>query len=341
MEDNKIISIGIIGTGFGREIAKNFMAVDQSCKVYLSSRDIEKSKKIANEIGVTGTFDTWQELIKSPLIDLIVIASPSFLHQEMFDLAVKTGKHILIEKPAALSSQEIEEMSSKVKDGQIVLVNHEVRLNPLISNIKDLIYTGKLGKIFTIRCGLYLNWLSNPEYKENWNNYTEQGGGQIFNIGTHQIDLVRFLLENPKITSGTVSTSSYKDPRFSNKISADTQMVGQFKTSDDISLQIFVDDYCFGYKNFTLEIIGNKGVVIYSDLNGLKVSYSNSQPQDDIVWTDPLPSINLGRSLLSKSMKYMAKALLDSIKSGKINENFCTLSQAKDNLELFEKYLKL
>lgn len=339
MTDHRIISIGIIGTGFGKEIAKNFMAVDPTCKVYLSSRDVEKTKKIAKEIGASGTFDTWQEMITKPEIDLIVIASVSFLHKEMFDVVVKTGKHILIEKPAALTSQEIDEMSKQVRPNQIVVVNHEGRFNPIVGKMKECINTNKLGNILTIRCGAYLNWFSNPEYKEGWNNYKEKGGGQIYSIGTHQIDLVRYLLDMPKINIGMVNTYCVKDLRFSDVISADTQMVSQFVTENNASLQIFTDDYCFGYKNFIIEIIGDKGVIIYSDLNGLKVSYSNTQPLEDVAWTDPLLEINLGRSILSKSMKYMAKALIDSIKSGVVNKNFCTLSQAKDNLELFEKYI--
>jgi len=339
MVNNKIISIGVIGTGFGREIAKNFMAVDPTCKVYLSSRDVEKTKKVASEIGATGTFDTWQEMVTKPEIDLIVIASASFLHQEMFDVVVKTGKHILIEKPAALTSKEIEEMASLASPGQIVVINHEGRFSPIIGKIKELINTNQLGNILTIRCGAYLNWFSNSEYKEGWNNYKEKGGGQIYSIGTHQIDLVRYLLGMPKIKIGMVNTCCVKDPRFSKDVSADTQMVAQFVTENNMSMQIFSDDYCFGYKNFTIEVIGDKGVIIYSDLNGLKVSYSNTQPLEDVIWTDPLPEINLGRSILSKSMKYMAKALIDSIKSGVVNKNFCTLSQAKDNLKLFEKYI--
>jgi len=335
---NKTISIGIIGTGFGKEIAKNFKAVDPTCKIYFASRDTVKTKTIAAELSADGTFDTWQELVSSPQIDLVVIASPSSLHKEMFNLAVKNNKHILVEKPAALTSAEICEMS-QVPTNKIIAVNHEGRFNPIILYIRDLINSEKIGQILTVRCAAYLNWFSNSEYKEGWGNYKELGGGHLNSVGTHQIDLVRYILNMPQIISGSVNTIAIKDPKFSDKVTADTQLSAHFLTDKNTSLQLTIDDYCFGYKNFTLEVIGSQGIVMYSDLQGLRVSFSNTQPLEEVKVNDPLPDINLGRSILSKSMKYMAKAMIESIKTGTPNPNFCSLKQAKDNLEVFETYL--
>lgn len=333
------LTIGIIGTGFGKMIGLNFKAVDPSVKIYYYGRSKDKLETAVKEVGAEGTYDSWQELVKDPKIDLVVIANHSSGHKEVFDLATKYDKNILVEKPAAITSSEISEMNKSFSSrDKIVVVNHEGRFHPVITYIKDLIDSKKLGDIMTIRMGAYLNWYSNPEYKENWNNYKLFGGGQIFSVGSHQLDLIRYLLNFPQVISGSVQDIVYPDIRFKNKPTADSQFTAHFKTDKGTSIQVFNDCYCFGYKDITIEVVGSKGIVMYSDTKGLKTSFANSEPLTEVKWIDPITEVTLGNSILSKSMKYMAKALIESIKHNKKDTRFCTLLQEKENLELFEKY---
>jgi predicted dehydrogenase len=336
----KDLNIGIIGTGFGKMIGLNFKAVEPSVKIFFYGRDKEKLNKAVAEVKADGTYAAWEELVKDPKIDLVVIASPSGMHKEMFVLAARENKDILVEKPAALNSKDIDDMAKSFENkDKLAVVNHEGRFHPVILYIKQLITGGKLGDIMTLRSGAYLNWYSNPDYKENWNNDKNLGGGQIFSIGTHQMDLARYLLGFPEVTSGSVQNIVYPDKRFIKKPSAESQFSAHFETREGTSIQLYNDTYCFGYKDFILEVIGSKGIVIYSDQRGLKESFYNSEPLKDVVWSDPMPQIPLGNSILSKSMKYMAKELMESIGTGKNNETFCTLEQEKENLEIFEKFM--
>lgn len=331
------MKVGIIGTGFGKMIGLNFKAVDPSTKIFFTGLNKEKTKTVAQEVLADGIFETWKELASNPEIDLVVIASPSYLHEEMFKFIAKQNKNILVEKPAATTSKGIEAMN-KIKTSKLTVVNHEGRFHPITSYFKDTISSGKLGKVLTVRVGAYSNWYSSPEYKESWNNFKEKGGGQIFSIGTHQIDLARFILGMPKIIAGAVQTTIFQDPRFKQRVTAENQMVAHFQTSDETSIQLFNDCYCFGYKDFVIEVIGSQGILTYSDQRGLKISLSNQSPLEEIPWVDPLPEIKLGNSILTKSMKYMTKALIESVSQKKQNPNFCTLSQAEENLRYFEKF---
>jgi predicted dehydrogenase len=335
------LNIGIIGTGFGKVIGLNFKAIDPAVKIFFAGRNNEKLNIVAKEVGAEGIYDSWQDLIEDPKIDFVVIASHSGAHKEMFELASKHNKNILVEKPAALLASEVEEMDNifNSKD-KIAVVNHEGRFHPVISYIKDLINTKKLGDILTVRIGAYLNWYSSPDYKQNWNNNKELGGGQIFSVGSHQIDLARFLLNNPEVVSGSVQDIVYQDLRFVNKATAESQFTAHFETKNGTSIQVFNDCYCFGYKDFTIEVIGSKGIVMYSDQRGLKTSFSNNESLQNVAWTDSLSEITLGNSILTKSMKYMVKALISKIKENKEDNRFCTLLEEKENLELFEKYKK-
>jgi predicted dehydrogenase len=333
----KQLSIGIIGTGFGKMIGLNFKAIDPTINIYFYGRNPEKLALAVDEVKAEGTYDSWQELIADPKIDLVVIASPSNMHKEMFDFATKTEKKILIEKPAALKSSEVEEMV-KTGSGNFVIVNHEGRFHPVITYIKNLIENGNLGDIMTVRVGAYLNWYSNTNYKESWNNYKEQGGGQIYALGSHQLDLANYLLDFPGLINGSVFDSIYMDERFVNKPTAESQFSAHFRTDKDTSIQLFQDCYCFGYKDFTIDVIGSKGIVLYSDQRGLSASFSNLEPLTPQKWIDYIPEVTLGNSILTKSMKYMCKAIIDLLKSDIKDERFCTLLEEKQNLESFEKF---
>jgi predicted dehydrogenase len=201
-----------------------------------------------------------------------------------------------------------------------------------------LIDNGNLGDIMTVRIGAYLNWYSSPTYKDSWNNFKEEGGGQIYAIGSHQLDLANYLLGFPEIVNGSVSDSIYLDEKFSKKPTAESQFTAHFKTVKNTSIQLFQDSYCFGYKDFTIEVIGSKGIVLYSDQKGLNASFSNLEPLTPQKWIDSLPEITLGNSILTKSMKYMSKAIIEYLRHGQKDARFCSLTEEKQTLELFEHH---
>lgn len=339
MSKNRVVTVGVIGLSFGKIIAQAFKAVDPSCQVYLAARDYQKAKNVVQEIGANGAFETWQELASDPKIDLVVIASPNNLHREMFEFSLTHNKHILLEKPAAPTSNDIQKMKElSLKNDRIIVVDHEARFHPVILYLKKMVECGELGDILTIRVGAYLNWFSRPDFQGHHILTKASAGGQISMIGVHMIDLARFLSGLPEIKSGSVQTKSFQDPRLNMTVDAETQFAGQFMTADLTSLQLFNDTYCFGYKNFVLEVLGSKGIALYSDTEGLRVSFSNDQPLTPVKIEDPLPHISLGNSLLSRSIKFLASALLASMKTGKIDSRFCTLTQAQENLLYLEKY---
>lgn len=339
MSKNEKINVGVIGLSFGKTIAQAFKAVDPNCQVYLAARDYQKTKNVAQEIGADGAFETWQELASDPKIDLVVIASPNNFHREMFEFSLVHNKNILLEKPATPTSGDIQKMKElSLKSDRIIAVDHEARFHPVVLHLKNMIETQELGTILTIRISAYLNWFSRPDFQGHHILTEAAGGGQLNMIGVHMIDLTRYLLGLPEIKSGSVQIKSFQDPRLNMTVDAETQFAGQFITADSTSLQLFNDTYCFGYKDFVLEVLGSKGVAFYSDTQGLRASFSNDQPLNPVGIDDPLPHVKLGNSLLSRSIKFLALAFLESIRSGKTDPRFCTLAQAQENLEYLERF---
>ncbi len=330
--------IGIIGTGFGKTIAQTFRAVDKDCGIFLCGSDKEKTKKIAAEIGVQ-VIEKWQDLILRPEIDLVVIATPSSLHKKMFEAIIKRNKHILLEKPAATTAQDVRDMLTLTRNyPKIVVINHEARFNPIIACIKNYIESNKLGDILTIRIGAYTNLFSDKNYSGSWYNSKKLGGGQLLAMGTHQIDLARYLLNMPEIEKGAIFTSSYNNPNFTEKVDAESQFSGNLMTASGTCIEFFNDAYCFGGKDFIIEVIGSRGIIKYSDTQGLKVSFANDQALTEIQLEDSMPDIKLGSSILTKSLKFFVKEIIESIEKNKPNQKFCSLQVANDNLEIIERF---
>jgi len=169
--------IGIIGTGFGKTIAQTFQAIDKDCTIFLCGSDKDKTEKIASEMGVQA-IEKWEDLIERPEIELVVIATPSNLHKEMFEFAIKQNKHILLEKPAATTAKDIRDMLALAKNyPKTIVINHEARSNPIVGYIKNYIENNKLGDILTIRIGAFTNLFSDKKYIGSWYNSKKLGGG--------------------------------------------------------------------------------------------------------------------------------------------------------------------
>jgi predicted dehydrogenase len=331
------LAIGIIGTGFGKMMAQTFKAVDPECEVYLSGRDHAKTEQIATEIGAAGTYKTWQSLVQDPKIGLVVIAAPNAQHQQMFMLAVASRKHILLEKAAAPTAAEIADMQKLAKNyPRLIVVNHEARFHPAVSALKQLIIAQKLGTVLTVRLGAYLNMFTDPNYHGSWYTSKAEGGGQLLAMGTHQLDLARFLLSMPGIVSGNIHASTFADPRFEKPADVETQFTAQFMTDTGVNIDMFNDTYCFGYKDMTIEVIGSKGIALYSDAHGLRTSFSNSEPPAEVNVRDDLASIQYGSTLFRKAFKFAAREILASIEHNKLGPELCTLDDAKDTLAIIE-----
>lgn len=336
-----MIKIGIIGTGFGSTQAMCFRAFHGVKVMAICSQNLEKTRKIANELNIPQAYNIYQELLADPQIDLVSIATPNHLHKEMFMAALKANKHILLEKPAGLNSHEIKEMLDASEGYEkLIIVDHPMRFNPVVAKIKELIKT-ELGKISSIQISAFTNYVSDQNKQAEWIDYPEKGGGQILNMGTHLIDLSRFLLDMPKLNSGNLIKKTvrlhYPHDGKSQPAKIEHQIQANLDWDNGTNSTFFNTTTSFGYKNFELRILAEKGIAFYDDLDGLRVSYSNNQPLDKIDISDHLEHIQAGKSFVSKSFKYFACELAMHLNDKSPVIPYCTLEQALENMLYLEK----
>ena len=162
----------------------------------IASRNADKAKRAANELGIAKFYGSYQELIDDAEIDAIYNPLPNNLHVEWSIKAAEAGKHVLCEKPLAMSAGEARKLiETRDKTGVKIQEAFMVRSHPQWLAVRDLIENNRIGDVQAINCFFsYFNDDAN-----NIRNKIETGGGALMDIGCYCINLPRFVLgEEPQ-----------------------------------------------------------------------------------------------------------------------------------------------
>ena len=163
--------------------------------------------EFAQRWGWQETATSWREVIERDDIDIVDISSPTDTHREIAIAAAAAGKHILCEKPMALSSDEALEMCRAVKQAGVThAIGHNYRRVPAIRLAKQMIEEGQLGEIYHWR-GTYLqDWIVDPEFPLTWHLQQERAGyGPHGDLNSHSVDLARYLIGEIKTVQCTMA----------------------------------------------------------------------------------------------------------------------------------------
>lgn len=199
----KHLNIGLLGFGFMGKThlwaVKNlpffydlpFTA--EVAAVCASERHPEKSLEIAKTYGIPRAADE-TTLLNDPTIDIIDICTPNPYHFETAKAALLAGKHVLCEKPLTVTAAEGYELAELAKATGLICgtVFNNRHLAPVM-RAKQLIDEGKLGRILSFDFSYRHNSCIDPDRRVGWKQTAEAGGGTLFDLGPHVIDLCHFL----------------------------------------------------------------------------------------------------------------------------------------------------
>ena len=153
------------------------------------SHSLNRAKDLAEKTGGANYFDNYDDFLKSD-IDCVFISSVNSQHYEQVIKAAEAGKHILCEKPLALTSKQAEEMVEACKQCNVLLaVNFVHRLHPQVLKAKELIKSQKIGKLVSINVSFNLDFPPSNNFRFN---RELSGGGALRDLGSHVLDLLRF-----------------------------------------------------------------------------------------------------------------------------------------------------
>lgn len=202
------LRIGIVGTG-GIANGKHMPSLKKLSNVEMVAFcDIveERAVKAANQYGAEGSkvYTDYRELLKDETIDIVHVCTPNYNHAEIAIAAMEAGKHVMSEKPMAISSKEARAMvEASKRTGKKLTVGYNNRFRPDSQHLKKVCESGQLGEIYYAKAHAIRR-----RAVPTWGVFLDeekQGGGPLIDIGTHALDLTLWMMDNYKPVSVTGS----------------------------------------------------------------------------------------------------------------------------------------
>jgi len=160
--------------------------------------DIDPAKRAAARENGIFAYETLEDVLTDPAVELITVAVPNDAHKGIVIAALEAGKNVICEKPVAMSSAELEEMIAAAnRNGKLFTVHQNRRWDTDKMRIDALYHKGELGKIVSIESRVH----GSRGIPGDWRKIKAQGGGMVLDWGVHLLDQAIMILKDVKITS--------------------------------------------------------------------------------------------------------------------------------------------
>lgn len=174
----------------------------------------ETAQRAAENGGYEFGTTNYHELLEKDDIHIINCCTPNYLHKDLLIDALRAGKHIYCDKPLAMNLAEAQEVLNTAEKANVVhQMTFEYRFIPAIMRAKQLIDEGFLGEPMSFRAGYLHSGYVDPDRPMSWRLDKKQGGaGALFDLGSHVLDLVRYLLGDCREMFATMQTFIKRRP---------------------------------------------------------------------------------------------------------------------------------
>lgn len=230
--------------------------------------------KLAGSIGFENVVESMEELVGIPKIDMVDLCTPNFLHSEQIKIAAQACKHIYCEKPLSIDRHTALEAVKAVEEASVFnQVAFVLRFLPSIVRARSLLKHKVVGKVFNFRAELYHSSYINQKRPMTWRLQKEKsGGGALVDLGSHVIDLTRFLLgefETVQAFTDTIIPVRPSKNGKNEKIDVDDWALITAKLDSGAIGTIEVSRTAVGAEGIRIEIYGDKGSIFISSENPL------------------------------------------------------------------------
>jgi len=230
------------------------------------------AEKAAQELGCSTWTTDYHELLERDDIDVVDICVPNCEHIKILSAAAEAGKHIFCEKPLAMTVAEGQRIVAAVeRAGVKTQINFNFRFFPAITRARQLIDAGFLGRIFSFRGCFYRSSYINPEKPLSWRLRKDvAGGGALFDLGSHVLDVLYYLLGEFEAVQATVETLIKERPVAPGSpekgpVDVDDLVLMQARMADGAPGTIEISRMGTGATNdLRVEIFGDKGAIRFN-----------------------------------------------------------------------------
>jgi len=209
------LGVGIVGTGWvSGEYIRAFEADPRTEVRAIVSREKERAHAKTEEFHLqrARAYEHLDKMLGDPGIQIVVLATPHPLHVPEGIAAAQAGKHLVIEKPAALDLESLRQLQAAVQAAKVkTVVSFVLRWNPLFKTIRAMLADGLIGKVFSAEAD-YLHGLG-PWYAQyHWNIKKEMGGSSLLTAGCHAVDAMRWFLGEKAVEVFAYANTSPDNP---------------------------------------------------------------------------------------------------------------------------------
>jgi len=284
------------------------------------------------------TFKDYHELFEVGKPDAVVVSTPPNLHYPIVKKAAEKGVHVFVEKPFTTRYRDAFELHNLFRDAKLVnQVGYVNRFNDIFRKTKEFLDNGLLGNIIRFRSEMYSCTVTENAKSKGWRSLRESGGGALYEMASHAIDLVNFLIGKPaKITGSSLSKV------YSSEIEDIVSSTLLYENGISGSIYINWSDKSYRKPTNRIEIFGDKGKLI-ADQYSMKIYLNNAdknlnlkQGWNTIYITDifkPVPSYVRGNEFTSQLYNFI------DVINGKSPAPACSFKDAADTLEVIEEIL--
>ncbi len=212
------VRFAAVGLGTISDIFIRALAQSQKCTLtgLVSGHATEKSPKYQQQFNIPEasiyTYETFDQIAHNPKIDAVYIGLPNSLHAEYTVRAAKAGKHVLCEKPMAISSAECRTMIKACKDANVkLMIAYRIHYDPMWIGIRDLARNGAIGNLQGFQGGFY----GQRQAGEWRTDKALAGGGSLFDLGIYPLNAIRWISGEEPSTFSAQTTTKIPGPRFS------------------------------------------------------------------------------------------------------------------------------
>ena len=299
-----MLNVLIAGAGFmGKTHANVYKDIGVNIVALLETND-DSAAEFAKEYGCA-TYKTLSEALKSEKIDIVDICLPTFLHENVAVEALQAGRHVLLEKPIALTFDSAGRIVDAAKaSAGMFMVAQVLRFWPEYVKIKELKDAGELGENITV----YANRLAQTPTWSPWFTQLDKSGGGLFDLMMHDVDYINHLFGLPKTVYAVGRKSDYG--AWNNVIASFTYADG---TNAVVEMQY---EMTSGYPfSMNLRAMGSQGTVDFKFSAGFNLEDRESAINSFMFYSDNNDPVSLEKENIDAYEKEL-RYFVDCVKGG-------------------------
>jgi len=308
------IKAAVIGAGFmGKVHTEGIRRLGNVEVIAAAAVSKDEAQRFGELMSIERVTDDYRELIADPEIEAVHVCTPNALHAPVSIAAMEAGKHVLCEKPLAMSAAEAQQMLEVARrTGVVHCVNHNLRYYPVLQHVRQMIARGDLGEILIVQGTYVQDWLLyDTDY--NWRLDAKDSGPMrvVADVGSHWMDLIQHLT-GLRITALCADMQIFHKSRKRPKVAIETFAGKTLRPEEYDEVEITTEDYgavllhlgerARGAYTVSQMAVGNKNR-FHIEIYGTKAGVMWNQEMPDQLWighrNDPNQLIVKDPSLLA------------------------------------------